>query len=151
MSIENTLIDELNTSENTGDIIPSVPIDLIIAQRTAGIAAFMEGLEKLREAELLFAAAAEKDWFSGLDEIVASGRRCRKENEIEALRRRVARCVDSSIWTRLMTQTGMFTFMSSEQHDKWTDRYTVKNALKLLWTMSSVRFSIFMPQRTKHL
>ncbi|MDW3758144.1 hypothetical protein V4B84_28285 [Klebsiella pneumoniae] len=32
MSIENTLIDELNTSENTGDIIPSVPIDLIIAQ-----------------------------------------------------------------------------------------------------------------------
>ncbi len=54
MSIENTLIDELNTSENTGDIIPSVPIDLIIAQRTAGIAAFMEGLEKLREAELLF-------------------------------------------------------------------------------------------------
>ncbi|EIV3863245.1 hypothetical protein ACUU0S_24665 [Klebsiella pneumoniae] len=121
MSIENTLIDELNTSENTGDIIPSVPIDLIIAQRTAGIAAFMEGLEKLREAELLFAAAAEKDWFSGLDEIVASGRRCRKENEIEALRRRVARCVDSSIWTRLMTQTGMFTFMSSEQHDKWTD------------------------------
>ncbi|SYT83586.1 hypothetical protein [Klebsiella pneumoniae] len=94
MSIENTLIDELNTSENTGDIIPSVPIDLIIAQRTAGIAAFMEGLEKLREAELLFAAAAEKDWFSGLDEIVASGRRCRKENEIEALRRRVARCVD---------------------------------------------------------
>lgn len=27
MSIENTLIDELNTSENTGDIIPSVPID----------------------------------------------------------------------------------------------------------------------------
>ncbi|EPV0704967.1 DUF4942 domain-containing protein [Klebsiella pneumoniae] len=122
MSIENTLIGELNTSENTGDIIPSVPIDLIIAQRTAGIAAFMEGLEKLREAELLFAAAAEKDWFSGLDEIVASGRRCRKENEIEALRRRVARCVDSSIWTRLMTQTGMFTFMSSEQHDKWTDQ-----------------------------
>lgn len=60
MSIENTLIDELNTSENTGDIIPSVPIDLIIAQRTAGIAAFMEGLEKLREAELLFAAAAER-------------------------------------------------------------------------------------------
>ncbi|MHC1473177.1 DUF4942 domain-containing protein, partial [Klebsiella pneumoniae] len=27
-----------------------------------------------------------------------------------------------SIWTRLMTQTGMFTFMSSEQHDKWTDQ-----------------------------
>ncbi|MCY2115196.1 hypothetical protein [Klebsiella pneumoniae] len=48
MSIENTLIDELNTSENTGDIIPSVPIDLIIAQRTAGIAAFMEGLGKVR-------------------------------------------------------------------------------------------------------
>ncbi|WP_283558210.1 DUF4942 domain-containing protein [Raoultella ornithinolytica] len=122
MSVENTLTAELNTSENTGEIIPSVAIDLIIAQRTAGIAAFMEGLEKLREAEQLFAAAAEKDWFSGLDEIVATGRRCHKENDIEAVRRRVARCVDSSIWTRLMTQTGMFTLMSSEQHDKWNDQ-----------------------------
>lgn len=44
MSVENTLTAELNTSENTGEIIPSVAIDLIIAQRTAGIAAFMEGL-----------------------------------------------------------------------------------------------------------
>lgn len=122
MSVEHALTAELNTSANGGDIIPSVAIDLIIAQRTAGITAFMEGLAKLREAELLFAAAAEKDWFSGLDEIVATGRRCRKENEIEAVRRRVARSVDSSIWTRLMTQTGMFTFMSSEQHDKWTDQ-----------------------------
>lgn len=122
MSVENTLAAELNASEETGDIIPSVAIDLIIAQRAAGIAAFMEGLEKLREAEKLFAAAAEKDWFSGLDEIVATGRRCHKEHELEAVRRLVARSVDSSIWRRLMTQTGMFTLMSGDQHDKWTDQ-----------------------------
>lgn len=122
MSAEHALTAELNMSENGGDIIPSVAIDLIIAQRAAGIAAFMEGLVKLREADLLFAAAAEKDWFSGLDDIVTAGRRCHKENEIEAIRRRVSRCVDSSIWTRLMTQTGMFTLMSSKQHDKWTDQ-----------------------------
>ncbi|HIG8798294.1 TPA: DUF4942 domain-containing protein [Raoultella terrigena] len=120
MSLENTLTAELNSSENAGGIIPSVAIDLIIAQRAAGIAAFMEGLDKLREAERLFAAAAEKDWFTGLDEIISTGRRCLKEHEIEAVRRRVARSVDSSIWQRLMTQTGMFTLMSGDQHDKWT-------------------------------
>ncbi|BBS49777.1 DUF4942 domain-containing protein [Klebsiella quasipneumoniae] len=122
MSVEHALTAELNTSENGGDIIPSVAIDLIIAQRTAGITAFMEGLEKLREAERLFAAAADKDWFSGLDEIVNAGRRCHKEDEIEAIRRRVARSVDTSIWTRLMTGTGMFTLMSSKQYDKWTEQ-----------------------------
>lgn len=107
MSLENTLTAELNSSENAGGIIPSVAIDLIIAQRAAGIAAFMEGLDKLREAERLFAAAAEKDWFTGLDEIISTGRRCLKEHEIEAVRRRVARSVDRSIWQRLMTQTGL--------------------------------------------
>lgn len=49
MSLENTLTAELNSSENAGGIIPSVAIDLIIAQRAAGIAAFMEGLDKLRK------------------------------------------------------------------------------------------------------
>lgn len=44
MSVEHALTAELNTSANGGDIIPSVAIDLIIAQRTAGITAFMEGL-----------------------------------------------------------------------------------------------------------
>ncbi len=121
MSIENTLIDELNTSGTQGCYSFSTYwfnhcSTILLALRR------LWKVSELREAESLFAAAAEKDWFSGLDQIVASGRRCRKENEIEALRRRVARCVDSSIWTRLMTQTGMFTFMSSERHDKWTDQ-----------------------------
>lgn len=119
MSVEHELIAELNISEAGGDIIPSVAIDLIIAQRTAGLTVFMEGIKKLIEAKKLLQAASDKHWLSGIDEIVTAGIGCKKEYELEAIRLRAGRCVDTSIWTRLMSETGMLTFMSSKQVDLW--------------------------------
>lgn len=45
---------DLNTTGKTGEVIPSVAIDRIIAQRNAGIAAFMAGLAQIQEAQALF-------------------------------------------------------------------------------------------------
>lgn len=94
-------------------------IDRIIAQRNAGIAAFMAGLAQIQEAQALFKGAAGKDWFSGLADIVSSGLAARSEGDAERIRRQVARCADLDIWHRLMNDTGMFTLMSATQRKKW--------------------------------
>lgn len=120
MTVEHTLTADINPTDKTGDIIPSVSVERIIAQRNAGISALMEGIEKLREAKKLFAAAAGKDWFTGLDDVVTSGMRCYSPEEIERNRRQAARNIDTSVWTRLMKETGMLTLMSNKQQDAWT-------------------------------
>lgn len=119
MQHDTALCADLSTTDNTGEVIPSVAIDRIIAQRNAGIAAFMAGLAQIQEAQTLFKGATGKDWFSGLADIVSSGLSARSERDTDGIRRNVARLTDRDIWHRLMNDTGMFTLMSATQRKKW--------------------------------
>lgn len=119
MQNDNAVCADLEIDPGSGSIIPSVAIDRIIAQRSAGIAAFMAGLGQIQDAQTSLAGAAGKDWLTGLAEIVSAGLMGRNPRDSEVIRRQVARCADQDIWQRLMNDTGMFTLMSAAQRKKW--------------------------------
>ncbi len=53
-----------------GDLIPSVSIDRIIAQRNSGIAQFMDGMTLIHAAAKQLSAAANKDNLYGFSDVV---------------------------------------------------------------------------------
>ena len=107
---------DVQTHGDAGDIIPSVPVGRIVAQRNSGVTAFLEGVALIREAQTTLAEASGRSWFAGLSQIVESSL-CsdRSEQRNAAIRRRICRIADRDIWTRLMNETGMFTLMSAAQ------------------------------------
>ncbi|MDH1321454.1 DUF4942 domain-containing protein [Enterobacter bugandensis] len=111
---------DVQTHGNAGDIIPSVPVERIVAQRNRGVTAFLEGVALIREAQTTLAEASGRSWFAGLSQIVESSL-CsdRSEQRNAAIRRRICRIADRDIWTRLMNETGMFTLMSEAQRKQW--------------------------------
>lgn len=68
-----TLSADINIQAGTNELIPSVAVDRVIAQRNSGVEMFMQGIKALQEAETLLAAAAGRDWFWGMAKIVESG------------------------------------------------------------------------------
>ena len=100
-----------------GDIIPSVAIDRIIAQRNEGIALYLDALATLNRARVLLSAAAAKDYLSGFDTCVQDA--VRWSDKPERVVVAIKKLVDAKIWDRLLSDTGMYTLMSSKQHDEW--------------------------------
>ena len=117
---------DIHPHSGAGDIIPSVPVERIVALRENGVAAFLEGVALIREAQQTLAEAAGRDWFSGMAQIVESSLTTTYDTkEQEQTRRRICRNADREIWTRLMNDTGMFTLMSASQKKQWdTELYS---------------------------
>lgn len=57
---------DVQTHGNACDIIPSVPVERIVAQRNRGVTAFLEGVALIREAQTTLAEASGRSWFAGL-------------------------------------------------------------------------------------
>ncbi len=101
---------DLNTAGTT-DVIPSVAIDRIIAQRNEGIALFMQAMECLATARKILLDASGDIFLYGFEDCVTDS--VRRMDKTEEAKRNITRLADRKIWDRLMTDTGMYTFMSS--------------------------------------
>lgn len=110
---------DLNTAGTT-DVIPSVAIDRIIAQRNEGIALFMQAMECLATARRILLDASGDIFLYGFEDCVTDSVRCM--DKPEEAKRNITRLADRKIWDRLMTDTGMYTFMSSCQRDEWNSQ-----------------------------
>lgn len=119
-STAQAVIVDLQPHSGAGEVIPSVPVERIVAQRERGVTAFLEGVALIREAQTILAEASGRSWFSGLAKIVENSL-CsdRSETRNAAIRRSICRIADRDIWTRLMNDTGMFTLMSEAQRKAW--------------------------------
>ncbi|HHR3735719.1 TPA: DUF4942 domain-containing protein [Salmonella enterica] len=116
-----TLSADTDMQAGANELIPSVAVDRVIAQRNSGIEMFMQGIKALQEAQKLLAAAAGCDGFSGLAQLVESGLRgSRSAKGDEAIRRSICLHADRDIWQRLMEDTGMLTLMSAAQKKQWS-------------------------------
>lgn len=111
---------DLQPHSGAGEVIPSVPVERIVAQRERGVTTFLEAIERLREAQKMLFEASGREGISGMTEIIerslSSDRSATRE---AALKRSVFRYADRDIWTRLMNDTGMFTLMSEAQRKEW--------------------------------
>ncbi|MHC1245220.1 DUF4942 domain-containing protein, partial [Escherichia coli] len=110
---------DLNTAGTT-DVIPSVAIDRIIAQRNEGIALFMQAMECLATARRILLDASGDIFLYGFEDCVTDSVRCM--DKPEEAKRNITRLADRKIWDRLMADTGMYTFMSSCQRDEWNSQ-----------------------------
>lgn len=121
-----TLSADIDMQSGANELIPSVAVDRVIAQRNSGVDMFMQGVKALQEAQKLLAAAAGCDGFSGMAQLVESGLRgSRSAKGDEAIRRSICLHADRDIWQRLMEDTGMLTLMSAAQKKQWrTDLYS---------------------------
>ncbi|EBM5320648.1 DUF4942 domain-containing protein [Salmonella enterica subsp. enterica serovar Ajiobo] len=121
-----TLSADIDMQSGANELIPSVAVDRVIAQRNRGVEMFMQGIKALQEAQKLLAAAAGCDGFSGMAQLVESGLRgSRSAKGDEAIRRSICLHADRDIWQRLMEDTGMLTLMSAAQKKQWsTDLYS---------------------------
>lgn len=111
---------DLNPHESAGAVIPSLPVERIVAHRNRGVTAFLEAIERLREAQKMLFEAAGRGWISGMTEIIERSLSAdRSATREAALKRSVCCYADRDIWTRLMNDTGMFTLMSEAQRKEW--------------------------------
>ncbi|EKJ0598298.1 DUF4942 domain-containing protein, partial [Escherichia coli] len=110
---------DLNTAGTT-DVIPSVAIDRIIAQRNEGIALFMQAMECLATARRILLDASGDIFLYGFEDCVTDSVRCM--DKPEEAKKNITRLADRKIWDLLMTDTGMYTFMSSCQRDEWNSQ-----------------------------
>ena len=111
---------DITPHSGAGEVIPSLPVERIVAQRNSGVAAFLEAIRLLRDAQKLIFEASGRGWISGMTEIIerSLSADCSTTREA-ALKRSICRYADRDIWTRLMNDTGMFTLMSEAQRKEW--------------------------------
>ncbi|MEA9392680.1 DUF4942 domain-containing protein [Acerihabitans sp. TG2] len=99
------------------DVIPSIAIDRILAQRAEGLMKYEQALRLFQEARLQLKTAAGADHLYGVEKCVSDA--LLHEGNTDENATAIRRLVDTKIWDRLMTQTGMYTFMSSRLRDEW--------------------------------
>lgn len=99
------------------EIIPSVAIDRVIAERDEGMRFYQEGLQMIEAATAMLAKAAASDSLYYFEQAAADAIRWRGKPERN--RKAMCRVTDVKIWDRLMSQTGMYTFMSARQRERW--------------------------------
>ena len=114
---ENTILSADAALHGGTEIIQSVAVDRIIAERDEGVRLYMEGLQKLEAATAMLASAAQTDRLFELQQAAADAVHWR--NKPERNRAAICRVADVKIWDRLMSQSGMYTFMSAKQRDEW--------------------------------
>ncbi|MEL5514298.1 hypothetical protein PTR77_18480 [Serratia bockelmannii] len=96
-------IDIDNGQHCASDIIPSVAIDRIIAQRNEGITLYMEALTTLSRARELLSLSTARDYLSGFDTCVYDA--VRWSDKPERVIAAIKKLVDAKIWDRLLSET----------------------------------------------
>ncbi|WP_032444388.1 DUF4942 domain-containing protein, partial [Klebsiella pneumoniae] len=111
---------DITPHSGAGEVIPSLPVERIVAQRNSGVTAFLEAIRLLREAQTFIFEASGRGWISGMTDIIERSLSADRSATREAvLKRSICRYADRDIWTRLMNDTGMFTLMSEAQRKAW--------------------------------
>lgn len=116
--MENLVINDgigLNDS-GRGEVIPSVAIDRILAQRAEGLKLYSDGLAMLEQSRELLKSASMGEHLYGFGECVT---RAINGQKSPAVKTAIQRLVDRRVWDTLLNKTGMYTFMSSAQRDEW--------------------------------
>jgi hypothetical protein len=98
-------------------VIPSVEIDRIIALRNDAVTRFISSMAELENVRQLIKSASGLEHAYGFDAVVSSS--LNQQTNPERVLRSITRFTDQKIWKRLMTDTGMYTFMSTKQRDEW--------------------------------
>lgn len=101
----------------TGEVIPSVAIDRIIALRESGLKQFTDALALLSSARRLFLDACSAKYLYGYDICVKDA--LNWESQPQRAQDAIRKTIDGKIWHRLMLDTGMYTLMSTRQRDEW--------------------------------
>ncbi|EMM5277371.1 DUF4942 domain-containing protein, partial [Raoultella ornithinolytica] len=61
---------DINPHSGAGEVIPSLPVERIVAQRNSGVTAFLEAIRLLRDAQKLIFEASGRGWISGMTDII---------------------------------------------------------------------------------
>ncbi|MEG3126641.1 DUF4942 domain-containing protein [Pantoea cypripedii] len=99
------------------DMIPSAPVEQILAQRSEGLENFAQGMALLAQARRHLTAAAGEESLYGFTQCVTDA--LPNDTHTEKNAAAIRRLADRKIWDRLMSETGMYTFMSSKQREEW--------------------------------
>lgn len=127
MSSTNTLpAIELDTAQQSGEMVPSVEIERIIALRNEGIRQYLEGIQLLRDARKMMQGAGSCQYLYDFERAVEGALRV-SESATHNAGAAIARVIDGKIWDSLMSQTGMYTLMSAKQRDEWDKQLSGKD------------------------
>jgi hypothetical protein len=116
-SKETSLTDLGLASEQGSEIIPSVAIDRILAARAEGLKTYFEGARLLIEAREMFSSLTKKNSIYCFEQAVSTALLWDKYPE--RAEKAIKKLIDTRIWHNLMTDTGMYTLMSTKQRDEW--------------------------------
>ncbi|UAN65823.1 DUF4942 domain-containing protein [Serratia sp. JSRIV006] len=119
MNATTSLTTDINPTQAAGEMIPSVAVDRIIAQRNSGIATFLQAIALLQQAREQLLSASGKTYFPDFNRIIEYSLSSPVATEQDKIRRNISRAADREVWQRLMNDTGMFTLMSTKQRDAW--------------------------------
>ena len=78
---------DITPHSGAGEVIPSLPVERIVAQRNSGVTAFLEAIRLLREAQKLIFEASGRGWISGMTDIERSLSADRSTTREAALKR----------------------------------------------------------------
>ncbi|EMC4401914.1 DUF4942 domain-containing protein [Cronobacter sakazakii] len=119
-AIDPEVICELASSS---ELIPSISIENILARAAYAMEVFADGMARLREAHQLMKDATDQKMY-GYIEIARNGLAASND---DACLKRMKRQLDAGIWSRLMNETGMKTFMSHQQISEWEKQLDTEN------------------------
>lgn len=104
---------DVNFQTGRGNVIPSVSIERIIANRARSLAKVAEAVDLLKEAEIFSQAAGggdAKDWAS---QSTLFGK------QKDDILTHITKVNDLHIWTDLMNKSGMLTLMDEQARSEW--------------------------------
>jgi len=102
----------------TTDIIESLAIDHLMAQRDAALQKFAEGMLMVQESIKDFEKFLPRVYYSRVEDIIKEILPM-KSPTLESNKKSAAKTFDRDIWTLLFEKTGLKTIMSSKQIDEW--------------------------------
>ncbi len=91
-----------------------------MTSRSRQAAYSMQAMECLATARRILLDASGDIFLYGVEDCVTDSVRCM--DKPEEANKNITRLADRKIWDRLMTDTGMYTFMSSCQRDEWNSQ-----------------------------
>jgi len=102
----------------TTDLIESLPIDHVMAQRDAALLKFAEGMFLVQESINDFQSFVPSVYYAPVNRLIGDIL-ISKTNNLESHQRAAAKVFDLEIWKLLFDKTGLKTIMSSKQIDEW--------------------------------
>ena len=108
---------DINPAFQGTEVIPSVAIDRIIALREEALTTYIQGLEMLTNARKMMKQAAGASYLCGFEQGITDALGWTEHPE--RIQMAIKKLIDGKIWDRLLSDTGMYTLMSSKQRGQW--------------------------------